>query len=57
MTVRSRKTYVVLAAAVVVLAAMAVLKAYGRSSTEPAARTPATPAVTLTVSVEKARSA
>ena len=56
MTVRSRKTYVVLAAAVVVLAAMAVLKAYGRSSTEPAARTPATPAVTLTVSVEKARS-
>lgn len=56
MTARLRKTYCVLAAAVVVLAAMAALKAYGRSSAEPTVRAGAVQAATLTVSVEKARS-
>jgi len=57
MTARSRKTYVVLAAVLIVLATMAALKAYGRATTAEAAAPAASAlkAATLTVTVEKAR--
>ncbi|MBN9222763.1 MAG: efflux RND transporter periplasmic adaptor subunit [Mesorhizobium sp.] len=56
MTARSRKTYFVLAALLVALATMAVLKAYGRATSAEAAAPVAAPrAATLTVTVEKAR--
>lgn len=55
MTARSRKTYLVLAGVLVVLVAMAALRAYGRATVEPAAQV-AAPRVSLTVAVEKVRS-
>lgn len=56
MTARSRKTYLVLAGVLIVLAAMAALSAYGRSTVEPAAQALAAPRASLTVAVEKVRS-
>lgn len=56
MTARSRKTYLVLAAVLIVLVAMAALNAYGRSTVEPTAQAVAAPRASLTVAVEKVRS-
>lgn len=56
MTARSRKTYLVVSGVLIVLAAMAALSAYGRSTVEPAAQALAAPRVSLTVAVEKVRS-
>ncbi|WP_292150808.1 biotin/lipoyl-binding protein, partial [Mesorhizobium sp.] len=47
-----RKRYLLLLALLVVVAAVAALKAYGRASPEPVAQTPVS-AATLAVSVEK----
>ncbi|CDX10994.1 RND family efflux transporter MFP subunit (modular protein) [Mesorhizobium sp. ORS 3324] len=52
MTEKLRKRHLLLLALLVVVAAVAALKAYGRASPEPVAHTPAS-AVTLAVSVEK----
>ncbi|RUV97916.1 efflux RND transporter periplasmic adaptor subunit [Mesorhizobium sp. M1A.F.Ca.IN.022.07.1.1] len=52
MTVELRKRYLLLLALLVVVAAVAALKAYGRASPEPVAQTPVS-AATLAVSVEK----
>lgn len=52
MTVKLRKRYLLLLALLVVVAAVAALKAYGRASPEPVAQTPVS-AATLAVSVEK----
>ncbi|QND55796.1 efflux RND transporter periplasmic adaptor subunit [Mesorhizobium huakuii] len=56
MTARSRKTYLVLAGVLIVLGAMAALRAYGRATVEPATQTVAAPQASLTVAVEKVRS-
>ncbi|RUX27991.1 efflux transporter periplasmic adaptor subunit, partial [Mesorhizobium sp. M4A.F.Ca.ET.050.02.1.1] len=55
MTRKLRKRHLLLLAALVALAAVVALKAYGRGAPEPAART-AAQAATLTVSVEVVRS-
>ncbi|MCP9231416.1 efflux RND transporter periplasmic adaptor subunit [Mesorhizobium sp. LMG 17147] len=52
MTAKLRKRYLLLLALLVVVAAVAALKAYGRTAPVPATQTPAS-AATLTVSVEK----
>lgn len=56
MTARSRKTYLVLAGVLIVLGAMAALRAYGRVTVEPATQAVAAPRASLTVAVEKVRS-
>ena len=56
MTARSRKTYLVLAGVLIVLGAMAALRAYGRATVESATQAIAAPQASLTVAVEKVRS-
>ncbi|WP_095203953.1 efflux RND transporter periplasmic adaptor subunit [Mesorhizobium carmichaelinearum] len=56
MTARSRKTYLVLAGVLIVLGAMAALRAYGRATVESATQAVAAPQASLTVAVEKVRS-
>ncbi|TGQ42081.1 efflux RND transporter periplasmic adaptor subunit [Mesorhizobium sp. M00.F.Ca.ET.216.01.1.1] len=56
MTRKLRKRYLILTAALIVLAAVAALKAYGRNTAEPAVQAAAPVQASLTVSVEKVRS-
>ncbi|TIS58373.1 efflux RND transporter periplasmic adaptor subunit [Mesorhizobium sp.] len=56
MTRKLRKRYLILTAALIVLAAVAAFKAYGRNTAEPAVQAAAPVQASLTVSVEKVRS-